>query len=119
MLIQLSGSRFPLDMGFDPSLSCASLTPRMKTVTLPSGEAVPALGKAPADAGDRSRRAEEIASLRLGLDLASPYRHRRDVWRGRRRELIAEAIAGRRDEAFLQQGLSPTTASRQGTIAAC
>src|SRR4030095_2983873 len=45
----------------------------MKTVTLPSGEAVPALGQGTWQmAGDRGRRAEEIATLRLALDLGLP-----------------------------------------------
>src|ERR1700741_5122553 len=45
----------------------------MKTVTLPSGETVPALGQGTWQmAGDRGRRAEEIATLQLGLDLGLP-----------------------------------------------
>ena len=42
----------------------------MKTVALPSGETVPALGQGAWNIGDnRSTRAEEIATLRCGLDL--------------------------------------------------
>ncbi len=42
----------------------------MKTVTLPGGERVPALGMGTWNIGDhRNTRAEEIATLRLGLDL--------------------------------------------------
>ena len=42
----------------------------MKTVALPSGETVPALGQGTWNIGDsRSTRAEEIATLRCGLDL--------------------------------------------------
>ncbi len=58
-------------------------------------------------------RAEEIATLRLGLDLG-PYldRHRRNVWQGRSEALIGEAIAGRRDEVFLVSKVMPSNASR-------
>ena len=42
----------------------------MKTVTLPSGEKIPALGQGTWYMGDkRETRAEEISTLQLGLDL--------------------------------------------------
>jgi aldehyde reductase len=93
----------------------------MKTVTLPSGEAVPALGQGTWQmAGDRGRRAEEIASLRLGLDLGLTLVDTAEMYgEGAVEELIAEAIAGRRDETFLVSKVLPSNASRQGTIAAC
>ena len=83
----------------------------MKTVTLPSGEAVPALGQGTWQmAGDRSRRAEEIASLRLGLDLGLTLIDTAEMYgEGAVEELIAEAIAGRRDETFLVSKVYPTT----------
>jgi len=86
----------------------------MKTVTLPSGEAVPALAKAPG----RCRRPQAGAPRRSPAcarprSRPHPHRHRRDVWRGAAEELIAEAIAGRRDEAFLvRQGLSHNARAR-------
>ena len=41
-----------------------------RTVSLPGGEAVPALGQGTWNMGERpAARAEEIATLRLGLDL--------------------------------------------------
>jgi len=93
----------------------------MKTVTLPSGEAVPALGQGTWQmASDRGRRAEEIASLRLGLDLGLTLNDTAEMYgEGAAEELIAEAIAGRRDEAFLVSKVYPHNASRQGTVAAC
>ena len=48
-----------------------------------------------------------------------PHRHRRDVRRGAPRSMVAEAIAGRRDEVFLVSKVLPQNASRSGTIAAC
>ena len=44
----------------------------MKTVALPGGERVPAFGMGTWHMGDDGvRRAEEIAALRLGLDLGA------------------------------------------------
>ncbi|MFA5911934.1 MAG: aldo/keto reductase [Burkholderiales bacterium] len=93
----------------------------MKTVTLPSGERVPAFGLGSWNLGDdRSRRAEEIASLRLGLDLGATLIDTAEMYgEGRAEELIAEAIAGRRDEAFLVSKVYPHNASAKGAIAAC
>ena len=51
---------------------------------------------------DRATRAEEIATLRLGLDLGAGLIDTAEMYGdGRSEELIAEAIAGRRDELFL------------------
>ena len=93
----------------------------MKTVTLPSGEAVPALGQGTWKmAGDRGRRAEEIATLRLGLDLGLTLIDTAEMYgEGAAEELVGEAIAGRRDEVFLVSKVYPHNASRQGAIAAC
>jgi diketogulonate reductase-like aldo/keto reductase len=93
----------------------------MKTVTLPSGDTVPALGQGTWQmAGDRGRRAEEIASLRLGLDLGLTLIDTAEMYgEGAAEELIAEAIGGRRDEAFLVSKVYPHNASRQGAVAAC
>jgi aldehyde reductase len=71
-------------------------------------------------AGDRGRRAEEIASLRLGLDLGLTLIDTAEMYgEGAAEELIAEAIGGRRDEAFLVSKVYPHNASRQGAVAAC
>ncbi len=93
----------------------------MKQVTLPSGERVSALGQGTWMMGDnRSQRAEEIATLRQGLDLGLTLIDTAEMYGGGRSEdLIGEAIAGRRDEAFLVSKVLPSNASRRGTIAAC
>ena len=42
----------------------------MRTVTLPSGVAVPALGQGTWKMGEsRRRRSDEVAALKLGIDL--------------------------------------------------
>ena len=94
---------------------------RMKTVTLPGGEAVPALGQGTWNMGDSSAsRAAEIATLRRGIDLGLTLIDTAEMYGdGRSEQLIAEAIAGRRDEVFIVSKVLPNNASRRGTAAAC
>ena len=93
----------------------------MKTVTLPSDKRVPALGMGTWHLGDnQATRAEEIATLRLGLDLGLTLIDTAEMYgEGRAEELVAEAIEGRRDEVFLVSKVSPHNASRKGAVAAC
>ncbi|MCX7141105.1 MAG: aldo/keto reductase [Proteobacteria bacterium] len=93
----------------------------MKTVTLPSGEFVPAFGMGGWNLGeDAATRAEEIATLRLGLDLGATLIDTAEMYGdGRSEELIAEAIAGRRDDVFLVSKLYPHNASAKKAAAAC
>ena len=93
----------------------------MKTVTLPSAKHVPAFGLGTWHLGDnRATRTEEIATLRLGLDLGVTLIDTAEMYgEGRSEELIAEAIDGRRDEIFLVSKVSPHNASRKGAVAAC
>jgi diketogulonate reductase-like aldo/keto reductase len=94
---------------------------RMKTVTFPSGECVPALGQGAWNIGDsRSTRAAEIATLRRGIDLGLTLIDTAEMYgSGRSEQLIAEAIAGRRDGVFIVSKVLPSNASRRGTVAAC
>ena len=93
----------------------------MKTVALPSGERVPAFGMGTWMMGqDKAARAEEIATLRLGLDLGATLIDTAEMYgEGRAEELIGEAIAGRRDQVFLVSKVYPHNASRQGAVLAC
>ncbi|MSQ60292.1 MAG: aldo/keto reductase [Betaproteobacteria bacterium] len=93
----------------------------MKTVALPSGECVPALGQGTWNMGDnRSARSEEIEALQLGLDLGLTLIDTAEMYGdGRSEELIGEAIAGRRDQVFLVSKVYPHNATRKGTAAAC
>jgi len=93
----------------------------MKSVTLPSGVRVPAYGQGTWNLGDAPAvRAEEIATLRLGLDLGATLIDTAEMYGdGRSEELIAEAIRGRRDEAFLVSKVYPHNASAKRTPAAC
>jgi diketogulonate reductase-like aldo/keto reductase len=93
----------------------------MKTVTLPSGERVPALGLGTWRMGEqRATRKEEIATIQLGLDLGLTLIDTAEMYgEGRAEQLIAEAIGDRRDQAFLVSKVYPHNASRQATVAAC
>ncbi|MEC5398458.1 aldo/keto reductase [Uliginosibacterium sp. H1] len=93
----------------------------MHTITLPSGEAVPALGMGTWCMGEsRAARAEEIATLRAGLDQGLRLIDTAEMYGdGKSEEMIAEAIAGRRDEAFLVSKVYPHNAGRKTAIEAC
>src|SRR5262245_24391271 len=90
----------------------------MTTVALPSGERVPALGMGTWMIGqNKAARSEEIATIRLGLDLGSSLIDTAEMYgEGRAEELIGEAMAGRRDEIFLVSKVYPHNATRQGAV---
>lgn len=93
----------------------------MKTVSLPSGEPVPAFGMGTWHMGDDpAARDEELATLRLGLDRSATLIDTAEMYGdGRAEKLVGEAIAGRRDEVFLVSKVLPSNASRKGTVTAC
>lgn len=93
----------------------------MRTVSLPSGEAVPVLGQGTWHfAEELSRRQDEIDALRHGLDLGMTLIDTAEMYAdGAAEELVGAAIAGRRDEVFLVSKVLPENATRHGTIAAC
>ncbi len=93
----------------------------MKSVPLPSGERVPALGLGTWRYGEsRAARADEIATVRLALDLGVRLIDTAEMYgEGLSESLIGEAIAGRRDEAFLVTKVYPHNASRKAAVAAC
>ena len=65
------------------------MTTAIATVSLPDGERIPALGQGTWHMGEKlSRRAAETAALRTGIQLGDdPDRYRRNVRRGRDRDL--------------------------------
>jgi diketogulonate reductase-like aldo/keto reductase len=93
----------------------------MRIVKLPSGEAVPALGQGTWGMGEQARRAaDEALALRLGLDLGLTLIDTAEMYGdGGAEEVVADAIAGRRNEVFLVSKVLPENASRRGTIDAC
>ena len=93
----------------------------MKTVKLPSGQSVAALGLGTWRYGEeRSRRAQEIATLRAALDAGATLIDTAEMYGdGAAEALIGEALAGRRDAAFIVSKVYPHNATRKGTQAAC
>ncbi len=93
----------------------------MKQVTLPDGHIVPALGQGTWYMGDdRSKRSEEIATLRRGIELGMTLVDTAEMYGGGRSEqLVGEAIKDVRDQVFLVDKVLPSNASSKGTITAC
>jgi len=93
----------------------------IRTLKLPSGEIVPVLGQGTWKMGeDRRRRADEVAALKLGLDLGITLIDTAEMYAsGGAEEVVAEAIDGRRDETFLVSKVLPSNASRAGVKRAC
>ncbi|EGI77024.1 aldo/keto reductase [Hylemonella gracilis] len=93
----------------------------MNTVRLPSGEQVAALGQGTWYMGeDRAARKAEVAALQAGLDLGLTLIDTAEMYaEGGAEEVVGEALAGRRAQAFLVSKVYPHNASRAGVIAAC
>jgi diketogulonate reductase-like aldo/keto reductase len=93
----------------------------LRSIVLPSGERIPALGQGTwYFAEDPRRRQDEITALRLGLDLGMTLIDTAEMYAdGAAEELVGEAIAGRRDQVFLVSKVLPDNATRSGTVAAC
>lgn len=93
----------------------------MKTVQLPDGTAVPALGQGTwrIGEGDRSRR-DEADALRLGISLGMTLIDTAEMYGdGSSEEVVGDAIAGQRDGVFVVSKVYPQNASRRGVPAAC
>jgi diketogulonate reductase-like aldo/keto reductase len=93
----------------------------MRSVSLPSGERVPALGIGTWQLAEkRAGRAEEIATLRLAIDLGATLIDTAELYgEGSTETLVGEALAGRREEVFLVSKVHPRNASRAGVVDAC
>jgi diketogulonate reductase-like aldo/keto reductase len=93
----------------------------MKLTQLPAGESVPILGQGTWQLGENPRKKQaEISALHLGLDLGMTLMDTAEMYGdGATEKLVAEAIAGRRDEVFLVSKVLPHHATVRGTIAAC
>lgn len=90
---------------------------RAATGTRPS---LPVLGQGTWEMGvDAARRADEVAALRLGLDLGLTLIDTAEMYAdGGAEEVVGEAIRGRRDDVYLVSKVLPENASRRGTVAA-
>jgi diketogulonate reductase-like aldo/keto reductase len=87
-----------------------------------TGLVVPVIGMGTWNIEGRTRDAERrgIEALRLGLDLGMKHIDTAEMYgNGRSEELVAEAVAGRREQVFLVSKVMPSNASYEGTLKAC
>ncbi|MFC0007307.1 aldo/keto reductase [Micromonospora siamensis] len=90
-------------------------------IQLPSGQTMPVLGQGTWYLGERpERRRDEMAALRIGLDLGMALIDTAEMYGdGASEELVGEAIRGRRADVFLVDKVLPSNASRRGAVQAC
>jgi diketogulonate reductase-like aldo/keto reductase len=93
----------------------------MRSARLPDGTEVAALGQGTWRMGEGLRpRAAEAAALRLGLDLGMALIDTAEMYgEGGAEEVVGDAVAGRRGDAFIVSKVYPHNASRRGVAAAC
>jgi diketogulonate reductase-like aldo/keto reductase len=93
----------------------------VRAVELPSGESMPVLGQGTWHTAEgRHPREQELAALRLGLDLGMTLIDTAEMYaNGAAERLVGVAIEGRRDDVFLVSKVLPYNATRPGTVAAC
>src|SRR5215470_3669750 len=93
----------------------------MRTVALPDGKRVPALGQGTWRMGERrDARGREVAALRLGIELGMSLIDTAKMYGdGGAEEIVAEAIQGQRKRAFVVTKVYPHNASRSKMPDAC
>ena len=93
----------------------------MRTITLPSGDAVPALGQGTWKMGESSsRRAEEIAALREGVALGMSLIDTAEMYGdGATETLVGEALHDVRDRVFLVSKVYPQNGGGRKLMQAC
>ena len=91
------------------------------TTTLPCGERIPVVGLGTWRMAEQAQhRPDEVAALRLGIDLGMALIDTAELYGdGAAEELVGEAIKGRRDEVFLVSKVHPSNASGTATVRAC
>jgi diketogulonate reductase-like aldo/keto reductase len=93
----------------------------MRTVRLPDGTEIPALGQGTWHMGERSGAAKaEVAALKLGIELGMMLIDTAEMYgNGGAEEVVAEAAQGQRDKLFIVSKVYPHNASRAGVPVAC
>jgi diketogulonate reductase-like aldo/keto reductase len=88
-----------------------------------TGVDVPIIGQGTwmIEGNSRDSERQAIEALQLGLDLGLTHIDTAEMYGNGQveEEIVAEAIAGRRDEVFLASKVWPSNASYEGTIKAC
>jgi diketogulonate reductase-like aldo/keto reductase len=93
----------------------------MRIVSLPDGERVPVLGQGTWGMGESRRaHADEVAALRLGIDLGMSLIDTAEMYGdGGAEKVVADAIEGQRDRVFVVTKVYPHNASRSQLPKAC
>src|SRR5262245_17332227 len=93
----------------------------MKTVTLPDGKRVPALGQGTWRMGEsKNKRATEVAALRLGIELGLSLIDTAEMYGdGGAEEVVAETIKEQQQGVFIVTKVYPYNASRKKLPKAC
>ncbi|RFB75678.1 aldo/keto reductase [Methylovirgula sp. 4M-Z18] len=91
------------------------------TTKLPDGSTMPVFGLGTWNMGEAaSAAAAEVAALRAGLDLGVTLIDTAEMYgSGGAERVVGEAIAGRRDQAYLVSKVLPSNAGHRQTIRAC
>jgi diketogulonate reductase-like aldo/keto reductase len=84
------------------------------------GDEIPVLGQGTWRMGEvAAKRADEVKALQLGLDLGMTLIDTAEMYAdGKSEEVVAEAIAGRRDQVFLVTKVLPSNAARKAVVQA-
>jgi diketogulonate reductase-like aldo/keto reductase len=95
--------------------------PALPRVAFPDGATVPALGLGTWKMGEqRKRAAQEAAALSLGFDLGMTLVDTAEMYGdGGAEEVVASAIAARRDRVFVVSKVYPHNAGRKSAVSAC
>lgn len=93
----------------------------MKTVRMPSGDRVPAMGQGTWGMAETpALHDQEIATLRSGIEQGLTLIDTAEMYGdGRTESLVGEAIAGLRDDVFLVSKVYPHNASRKAMRRSC
>jgi len=93
----------------------------MRELTMPFGRSIPVLGQGTWNMGeDPARAAQEADALRLGLDLGLRLIDTAEMYgEGGAEQVVAAAIAGRRDQAYIVSKFYPHNAGRRAMQQAC
>src|SRR5437667_3591358 len=93
----------------------------MKTVQLPDGKHVPALGQGTWRMGEKKKaHADEVAALRLGIDLGMTLIDSAEMYgEGGAEKVVADAVESQRDRVFIVTKVYPHHASRTELPNAC
>jgi diketogulonate reductase-like aldo/keto reductase len=113
-----AGARIVPATGTAPPMTAAAPMP---VVELADGARVPALGLGTWRMGERRRdAAREVEALRLGFDLGMTLVDTAEMYGdGGAEEVVAKAIAGRREDVFVVSKVYPHNATAKGVVAAC